>query len=151
VVAQQLHAKQPELHRHQYHPSDEQPRASQSLLDINKDGKADWIRGSSDGIHFDLGNGSGGFTENAAVLPISGLGADGRRPGPVRRQSTATATRDLVTEWGQYENVGSFSRIYRNDGNLHFTDITAAAGLPTTEGFAVKGVGRRRSGRPTPT
>src|SRR5262249_28279059 len=37
--------------------------------------------------------------------------------------------------------LGGFSRIFRNDGNMQFIDITAAAGLPTTEGFSVKGVG----------
>src|SRR5207302_7017021 len=87
-----------------------------------------------------LGNGSGGFTQDSAVLPISGLGATADAQARFV-DIDGDGDADLVTEWGQYENVGSFSRIYRNDGNLHFTDITTAAGLPTGEGFAVKGVG----------
>ena len=47
---------------------------------------------------------------------------------------------DLLAEWGHYGNADGTSRVFRNDGRMNFTDVTAAAGLPQ-EATAIKGVG----------
>ena len=47
---------------------------------------------------------------------------------------------DLLTEWGHYASPEGNSRIYHNDGQLHFSDVTAAAGLHE-KGLSIKGAG----------
>ena len=47
---------------------------------------------------------------------------------------------DLATEWGHYAQPDGNSRLYRSDGRMHFTDVTAQSGL-TEKGISIKGAG----------
>jgi hypothetical protein len=47
---------------------------------------------------------------------------------------------DLLAEWGHYGAPDGNCRIYRNDGAMHFTDVTAEAGLPLAS-TSIKGAG----------
>jgi hypothetical protein len=107
------------------------------MIDINRDGKVDWLRGSGAGIHFDLADGNGGFAEGA-LLPIGQRSQAERLCIPVDLDGDGLI--DLVTEWGHYAQPDGQSRIYRNDGQGHFVDVTAASGLPLV-GTSIKGVG----------
>jgi len=99
----------------------------QSMADINKDGKVDWLIGvENQGIITELGNGTGTFTQSGQPLPIMAT-SDGTVPIPVDIDNDGD--KDLVVEWGRYDYEAGRSRIYRNDGSGVFTDITTAAGL----------------------
>jgi hypothetical protein len=108
------------------------------LLDIDGDGRLDRIRSADGAVLFDIGDGKGGFAPAAtslrvttgyrfehAILPadIDGDGDD-----------------DLILEWGRYQFARGKGRLYRNDGGLKFTDVTAEAGI-VEDGFSVKAVG----------
>src|SRR5207253_1799907 len=43
----------------------------QAIIDINRDGKADWLRGVPNVLTFDLADGMGGFTAGARTLPVA--------------------------------------------------------------------------------
>jgi hypothetical protein len=108
------------------------------LLDINRDGKNDWIRSQGPGLVFDIGDGGGRFASGELALRIgddykfeySVVPADINGDGEI----------DLLVEWGRYKFAQGKSRIYRNDGKLQFTDVTREAGL-TEDGTSIKGVG----------
>ena len=109
----------------------------QAMIDINRDRHVDWLRGSGAGIHFDLGDGKGHFAEGE-LLAMGQRSRGERLALPVDLDGDGQI--DLVTEWGQYEEPNGQSRILRNDGQSHFVDVTAEAGLPLA-GTSVKGVG----------
>ncbi|MBN2477013.1 MAG: VCBS repeat-containing protein [Pirellulales bacterium] len=109
----------------------------QAMIDINRDGHADWLRGTGRGILFDFGNGRGGFVSNSRMLAV----AAGRAEVLCLPQDVdGDGDMDLLTEWGHYENANGTSRILCNDGRMHFADVTAAAGLPQ-EALSIKGTG----------
>jgi hypothetical protein len=110
----------------------------QAMIDINRDGQADWLRGSSGGIYFDLADAKGGFAQSRPSLPLSGLGQAEPLCLPVDIDGDGHI--DLLGEWGHYSSPGGNCRIWRNDGKMNFSDVTAAAGLPAT-GLSIKGVG----------
>jgi hypothetical protein len=108
----------------------------QALIDINRDGHVDWLRGTGTGIEFDFGDGKGGFAEGSSRLAVTQgraevlcLPCDIDGDGDI----------DLLAEWGHYAEPDGNCRVYRNDGAMHFTDVTADAGLPLT-GTSIKGV-----------
>jgi catechol 2,3-dioxygenase-like lactoylglutathione lyase family enzyme len=109
----------------------------QAMIDINRDGKVDWLRGTDTDIKFDFGNGNGLFTENSYRLPVT-RGRDEVLCLP--HDIDADGDIDLLVEWGHYSAPDGNSRIYRNDGKMTFKDVTTEAGLPKT-GTAIKGVG----------
>lgn len=120
-------------------------RARQNaIIDLNRDGKADWLHEGPSGIVFESGDGTGGFK------PSGGLDVE-----PVRNEINihpvdldGDGLMDLVVHWGRYEFTQGKSRIYMNDGKGGFRNATAEAGL-REEGLAVKGVGDlNRDGRP---
>jgi hypothetical protein len=109
----------------------------QAMIDINRDGHVDWLRGTGTGIEFDFGDGQGVFMQGSFRLDVT----QGRAevlclPCDI----DADGDIDLLAEWGHYGAPDGNSRIYGNDGAMHFTDVTAEAGLPLT-GTAIKGVG----------
>ena len=110
----------------------------QAMIDINRDGQADWLRGSSGGIYFDLADGRGGFAQGSPALPLKGLGQAELLCLPADIDGDGQI--DLLGEWGHYSSPQGNSRIWRNDGKMNFSDITAAAGLPAS-GVSIKGIG----------
>lgn len=109
----------------------------QAMIDINRDGKVDWLRGTDTDIQFDFGDGNGFFSESSRRLPVT-RGRDEVLCLP--HDIDADGDIDLLAEWGHYSAPDGNCRIYRNDGTMAFTDVTAEAGLPGT-GTAIKGVG----------
>jgi hypothetical protein len=110
----------------------------QAMIDINRDGRVDWLRGSGSGIHFDFGDGKGGFAQGGGLLDFGIRGQAERLCLPVDIDGDGQI--DLVTEWGHYAQPDGNSRIYRNDGHVHFTDVTAQSGL-VEKGTSIKGAG----------
>jgi hypothetical protein len=113
---------------------------SQVMMDFNGDGNADWLRSAPPGLVVDFGNGAGGFTagslsyivpgtssnENASFLP-----ADFDDDGDIDL---------LVVNGGGYDGTLGMTSYWRNNGNLTFTDVTAAASIPTN-GTIARGIG----------
>src|SRR5690349_890787 len=44
----------------------------QAMIDMNRDGKVDWLHCSHDGVQFNFGDGHGAFEENSKTLPNPG-------------------------------------------------------------------------------
>lgn len=109
----------------------------QAMIDINRDGKVDWLRGTDADIQFDFGDGNGVFSESSRRLPVT-HGRDEVLCLP--HDIDGDGDIDLLAEWGHYSAPDGNCRIYRNDGEMTFTDVTAEAGLPGA-GTAIKGVG----------
>jgi len=109
----------------------------QAMIDINRDGNVDWLRGTDADIQFDLGDGKGFFSENSRRLAVT-RGRDEVLCLP--HDIDGDGDIDLLSEWGHYSAPDGNCRIYRNDGTMTFMDITTEAGLPET-GTAIKGVG----------
>ncbi|HEY7427060.1 MAG TPA: sigma-70 family RNA polymerase sigma factor [Gemmataceae bacterium] len=108
----------------------------QALIDINRDGKVDWIRGIHRAIHLDLADDKGGFTPEAVTIPVDGTERAEVLCLPVDLDGDGHI--DFLTEWGHYDDK-SASRIFHNDGKMHFTDVTRESGLNGTN-MAIKGV-----------
>jgi len=109
----------------------------QAMIDIDRDGNVDWLRGMGRGIVFDIGDGKGGFASGGRTLPVT----EGRAEVLCLPQDIdGDGDIDLLTEWGHYGNEDGTSRIFRNDGQMNFTDVTAAAGLPL-QATSIKGTG----------
>jgi hypothetical protein len=109
----------------------------QALIDINRDGRVDWLRGTDTDIEFDFGDGQGSFVKGSSRLAVT-QGRDEVLCLPCDIDGDGDI--DLPTEWGHYSTPEGNCRIYRNDGAMTFADATAEAGLPGT-GTAIKGVG----------
>ena len=109
----------------------------QAMIDINRDGWVDWLRGTDTDIHFDFGDGNGLFSDSSHRLPVT-RGRDEVLCLP--HDIDADGDIDLLLEWGHYSTPDGNCRVFRNDGTMTFKDVTAEAGLPGT-GTAIKGVG----------
>ena len=108
------------------------------MVDINRDGKVDWLRGAQPGVWFDLGDGKGVFPRGNS-LTVEGSGGQGE-DSVMAADLCGQGNIDLVVEWGRYGKVKGCSRLYRNDGEMKFTDITVEAGLRVDD-FSVKAIG----------
>jgi len=108
----------------------------QALIDINRDGMVDWLRGAGAGVQFDYGNGNGGFADKSFTLPNPGT--DGITVIPVDLDGDGFI--DLIVQWGRYDFELGKTRIYHNDGKMNFTDVTKEVGL-YEEGLAILGIG----------
>jgi uncharacterized protein (TIGR03382 family) len=106
----------------------------QAMIDINRDGKVDWLHCSNDGVQLNFGDGHGAFEDNSMTLTTPG--GDSIAPVPV--DIDGDRDEDLIVEWGRYGDEDGETRLYLNDGDMHFTDATTAAGL-TQAGLAVLG------------
>jgi hypothetical protein len=112
----------------------------QALIDLDRDGKADWLRGTPKGVVFDKGDGKGHFAaDTALVAPVGGTARHETLCLPVDLDGDGFI--DLVVEWGHYAAADGHSRLFRNDGKMGFTDVTAASGLGDGTGLSIKGVG----------
>ncbi len=109
----------------------------QAMIDINRDGKVDWLRGTDIDIQFDFGDGKGFFAEDSQQLQVT-QGRDEILCLP--QDIDGDGDIDLLAEWGHYSSSDGNCRIYRNNGKMNFTDVTAESGL-SEAGMAIKGVG----------
>ena len=110
----------------------------QAIVDINRDGRADWLHGEGGSIQFNLADGRGGFVADKRALACGPADRAERLCLPVDINGDGQI--DLLTEWGHYWAPEGRSRIFRNDGQGQFTDVTTAAGLPE-HSLSIKGVG----------
>jgi hypothetical protein len=113
---------------------------TQVFADVNRDGRADWIRAAPPGLRIDLGNGTGGFTMNGASVTIPGTGVNDNAnvlPGDFDNDGDTDL---LVMVGGGYDDTAGKTNYYRNDGPLQWTVQTSAAGLPA-DGTVAKGIG----------
>jgi len=108
------------------------------LVDIDRDGKVDWLRGAKPGIWFDLGDGKGRFTPKRS-LTIEGSTTSAEQ-SVMAADFNGDGFMDLAAEWGRYTSTKGKSRIYRNDGKGNFKDVTTEVGLKVDD-FSIKGVG----------
>lgn len=112
----------------------------QVMFDFNGDGKVDWFRSAPPGLVVDFGNGAGGFTEGSLTFPIAGTTSNENAnflPGDFDGDGKTDL---LVLTGGGYDGTMGKTAVWRNNGNLTFSDVTAGSGLPTA-GFLVKGIG----------
>ena len=113
---------------------------AQVFADLDRDGSIDWLRAAPPGLVVDRGDGAGGFIAEAFTLAIPGTGSNDNAnflPGDFDRDGDVDL---LAMVGGGYDDTDGRTIFYRNDGNLTFTDVTTAAGLPGP-GTVVKGVG----------
>jgi hypothetical protein len=108
----------------------------QVMLDVDQDGKVDWLRASEmeDGVIVDLGDGQGGFAQASLALP--GLG----NVNPIPVDLDGDGDKDWVTSWGDYRYEPGMANVYREDGDLELVDVTAQIGL-YVDRLAIQGVG----------
>ena len=109
----------------------------QALVDLDRDGKVDWLRGVPGKILMNRGEGHGGFGDPTLLVSLSNKSRAEALCIPVDLDGDGFI--DLVTEWGHYDPGRGNSRILHNDGHMHFTDVTRESGLDG-EGLAIKGV-----------
>jgi hypothetical protein len=108
----------------------------QVMLDVDKDGKVDWVRASEteNGVIIDLGDGHGHFKQGSSMLP--GLG----NTNPIPIDLDGDGDKDWVTSYGDYRYEPGKANIYREDGQLQLTDVTTTVGL-YVDMLAIQGVG----------
>ncbi|HLK35561.1 MAG TPA: VCBS repeat-containing protein, partial [Polyangiaceae bacterium] len=116
---------------------------SESLVDLNRDGKLDWVRGAQgSNFHVDFGDGTGNFTADGLLIPQP-MG-DAQDSGNMFADIDGDGDEDMIINWGGYSSPGGDDygrmRVLVNDGHMGFTEQTTALGLPTDH-FAVLGVG----------
>jgi hypothetical protein len=112
----------------------------QAVVDLDRDGKADWLRGTPRGVVFDRGDGKGAFAADTAVVaPVGNAARHETLCLPVDIDGDGFI--DLLVEWGHYAATDGHSRVFRNDGKMGFTDVTAACGLGDGTGLSIKGGG----------
>ncbi len=104
------------------------------MIDIDRDGRADWLYGDRSGIHFNLADGRRGFIESSRPLPCGTPDRAERLCLPIDIDGDGRI--DLVTQWGHYAAPEGLSPIFRNEGGGKFLDVTAAMGLPRNRGAA---------------
>jgi hypothetical protein len=110
----------------------------QALIDLNRDGKVDWLRGTPQAIIAEYGDGQGRFTDKSFTLPTGNTGRGESLCLPIDFDGDGQI--DLISEWGHYTDPKGSSRLFRNDGAMKFADVTRQAGLPEKD-CSIKGVG----------
>lgn len=109
----------------------------QAMIDLDRDGNVDWLRGAPSRIVLERGDGKGNFT----VARDIAVGDSGRAEVlclPIDIDGDGFI--DLLVEWGHYGSPPSNSRVFRNDGKMNFHDVTKDCGLAET-GMSIKGAG----------
>lgn len=110
---------------------------AQAIIDMNRDGKADWLLGHRPGIRIFPGTGTEAIFATRPSQTIDLGIKDQATPAVIPVDVDGDGDIDLLTEWGQYGKPNDKSLMI-NNGNMTFADVTAAAGLPTAN-FAVHG------------
>jgi hypothetical protein len=104
----------------------------QAMIDLNRDGKVDWLRGLGSGILIDEGEGGGALKPERTLIEVPRTRAEVLCL-PIDLDGDGDI--DLVSEWGHYEAPAGNSRIYRNKGDMTFEVQTFEPG------FSIKGAG----------
>lgn len=104
----------------------------QAMIDLDRDGKVDWLRGLGSGILIDAGDGAGGFKSERPVVEVPRTRAE-LLCLPVDIDGDGDI--DLLAEWGHYEAPAGNSRIYRNKGDGTFEEAWNETGI------SIKGAG----------
>ena len=109
----------------------------QAVIDLNRDGNVDWLRGVPSRIIFERGDGKGSFVPSQEI-PVGDSGRAEVLCHPIDIDSDGFI--DLLVEWGHYGSPPSNSRIFHNDGEMNFEDRTKECGLRLS-GMSIKGAG----------
>src|SRR5439155_23073174 len=73
----------------------------QAMIDLDRDGKVDWLRGTPKGVVFDKGDGKGGFAaDTALVAPVGNTARHETLCLPIDIDGDGFI--DLLVEWGHY-------------------------------------------------
>jgi MYXO-CTERM domain-containing protein len=121
---------------------------SEALVDLNRDGKLDWVRGCQ-GKNFkvDFGDGAGNFTADSLLIPQPQ--GDAQDAGMMFADLDADGDEDMIINWGGYSSPGINSmpgvdygrvRVLMNDGKMNLVEKTTEIGLPTDH-LAILGIG----------
>jgi len=116
---------------------------SEAMVDLNRDGKLDWVRGAQ-GQNFkvDYGDGKGNFAADS--LLISQPMGDALDAGMIFADLDGDGDEDMIVNWGGYSSPGGDDygrvRVLINDGKMNLVEKTAALGLPTDH-LAILGAG----------
>jgi hypothetical protein len=95
----------------------------------------DWLH-EKPGVVFEFGDGKGSFTSSGHLEVAPTRNEINVHPADLNGDGFI----DLPVQWGRYDYERGKSRVYLNDGKMHFTDMTEQAGLHE-DGFVIKGVG----------
>jgi hypothetical protein len=107
-----------------------------ALIDINRDGMADWLHEGDNGIVFEFGDDKGVFKKGGELDVVKSRNETNMIPVDLNGDGLI----DLIVHWGRYDVPEGRSRIYFNDGKGGFVDVTKDSGL-NEAGVAIKGVG----------
>src|SRR5262249_50700538 len=109
-----------------------------ALIDVNKDGKVDWVRfPDSNTFSFDWGDGSGSFQENNNQATVNTGVGNGFFFQPTDIDGDGEV--DFLGYAVSYDAPAGVSRIMHRKSDLSFEDVTAASGIPTGSGYSIIG------------
>ncbi len=116
---------------------------SEALVDLNRDGKIDWVRGcQGQNFKVDFGDGKGHFAEDSMLIAQpEGNALDA---GMMFADLDGDGDEDMIINWGGYSspdgNDYGRARILINDGNGNLVEKTTEVGLPADH-LAILGIG----------
>ncbi len=104
----------------------------QAMIDLDRDGKVDWLRGLGSGILIDAGDGAGGFKPERTLIEVPRTRAEVLC---LPLDIDGDGDIDLLSEWGHYGAPAGNSKIWRNRGDGTFEEAWSQADL------SIKGAG----------